>query len=191
MAYADDPDDYKRRLEAKLKPAVIRSTLSFAGLYQIAHEMIKRSVIDDVRGFYSLGFDENGLVFDEASYGRDVLAKAKDRFRASLQWLVGFEAISQQQADRLDAIYVHRHDLTHELVKYVIDPDFDPDIQLFVDALEILKAIRRFWTRMEIEIGSFEHLGEVDEDDAVPLSILVLQMCIDAYIGGLELPSSE
>jgi len=186
MTYADDPEDYRRRLEAKLKPEVIRSTLSFAGLYQVTHEMIKRSVVDDVRGFYSLGFDETGLRYDEAAYSRDVLSKAKDRFRASLLWLVHAEAISQTQADRLDAVYAHRHDLTHELVRYVVDPDFNPDIQLFIDALAILKALRTFWAQIEIDIGSFEHLGEVDADDAVPLSNVVLQMCIDAYLDGIE-----
>lgn len=28
------------------------STLAFAGLFQLTHEMIKRSVLDDVKGFY-------------------------------------------------------------------------------------------------------------------------------------------
>jgi hypothetical protein len=41
------------------------------------HEMIKRSVNEDVRGFYLLGFDETGMLYDEAGYGRDVLATAK------------------------------------------------------------------------------------------------------------------
>lgn len=37
---------------AKLEPSRIRSTLAFAGLFQLTHEMIKRSVLDDVKGFY-------------------------------------------------------------------------------------------------------------------------------------------
>lgn len=35
-----------------LEPSRIRSTLAFAGLFQLTHEMIKRSVLDDVKGFY-------------------------------------------------------------------------------------------------------------------------------------------
>jgi hypothetical protein len=64
------------------------------------HEMIKRSVNEDVRGFYLLGFDETGMLYDEAGYGRDVLATAKDRFKASLLWPVRADAITQAQADR-------------------------------------------------------------------------------------------
>ena len=44
---------------------------------------------------------------------------------------------------------------------------------------------------MEIDIGSFEHLGHVDADDAVPLSNMVLQMCIDAHMDGLGTPRRE
>ena len=56
------------------------------------------------------------------------------------------DAITLAQADRLDGIYAHRHDLSHELIKYVVDPDFEPDVELLTDALTILKSIRRFWT---------------------------------------------
>jgi len=52
-----------------------------------------------------------------------VRAKApKNRFRASLLWLVEGEAITLSQADRLDEIHAHRHELSHELVKYIVDP---------------------------------------------------------------------
>lgn len=49
MATRDEPFE---RLEAKLEPSRIRSTLAFAGLFQVTHEMIKRSALDEVKGFY-------------------------------------------------------------------------------------------------------------------------------------------
>ncbi len=57
----------------------------------------------------------------------------KDKFRASPLWLVTGEAITLTQADRLEDIYAHRHDLSHELIKYIVDPDFEPDVELFAD----------------------------------------------------------
>jgi hypothetical protein len=187
VAYADDPEGYMQQLEAKLQPQRIRATLSFAGLYQITHEMIKQSVLEEVRLFYRQGFDETGWLYDEEEYKRRVLSGApKDRFRASLLWLVDSEAITLAQADRLDAIYAHRHELSHELIKYIVDPDFEPSLELFTDALAILKAIRRFWSSVEKDIGSFEDFGDVDLDEVVPLSLMVLQQCIDAYAAGLE-----
>jgi hypothetical protein len=145
------------------------------------------SVLEEVRLFYRQGFDETGWQYDEEEYKRRVLTGApKDRFRASLLWLVDSEAITLAQADRLDAIYAHRHELSHELTKYIVDPDFEPSLELFTDALVILKAIRRFWSSVEKDIGSFEDFGDVDLDEVVPLSLMVLQQCIDAYAAGLE-----
>jgi hypothetical protein len=119
-----------------------------------------------------------------------VLSRApKNRFRASLLWLVDYKAITLAQADRLDVIYAHRHDVTHELIKYVVDVKFEPAVNLLADALVILRDIRRFWTQIEVDVGTFEDLGEVDVDEVQPLSLMILQMCIDAYIDGL--PDSE
>lgn len=77
MAYADDPEGYRRQLEAKLQPQRIRATLGFAGLFQITHEMIKQSVLEEVRLFYRHGFDETGWRYDEEGYKRQVLSRAQ------------------------------------------------------------------------------------------------------------------
>jgi hypothetical protein len=141
----DDREQMLARLTAKLQPWRIRATLSFAGLYQITHELIKEAVVDEVRQFYMDGFDQSGYTYNEESYAAHVLSRdpKKRKFRASLLWLVESDAISMEQADRLDEIYAHRHDLTHELGKYIVDPNFEPDMQLFMDALEILSLFQR------------------------------------------------
>jgi hypothetical protein len=185
-----DPEAYRQRLEAKLRPERIRATLGFAGLYQMTHELIKAAVLDEVHEVYWRGIVDGAMVYDEQAYAENVLARApQNKFRASLLWLVEGDAITLAQADRLEDIYAHRHDLSHELIKYIVDPDFEPDVELFTDALTILKATRRFWTSIEKDIGSFDDFGDVDLDEVTPLSLAVLQMCIDAYVAGL--PASE
>ncbi len=184
-----DPEAYRQRLEAKLEPERIRATLAFAGLYQMTHQLIKTAVLDEVRQFYWRGIDEGAMVYDDQAYAERVLAKSpKNKFRASLLWLVEAAAVTLAQADRLDDIYAHRHDLSHELIKYIVDPDFEPDIDLFSDALTTLQAIRRFWTGIEKDIGAFEDFGDVDLDEVTPLSLYVLEICIDAYVVGLAVP---
>jgi hypothetical protein len=185
-----DPEAYRERLEAKLRPERIRATLGFAGLYQMTHELIKDAVLDEVHEFYWRGIVDGAMVYDEQAYAENVLARdAQNKFRASLLWLVEGDAITLAQADRLEDIYAHRHDLSHELIKYIVDPDFEPDVELFTDALTILKTTRRFWTSIEKDIGSFDDFGDVDLDEVTSLSLAVLQMCIDAYVAGL--PASE
>ena len=181
-----DPEAYRQRLEAKLRPERIRATLGFAGLFQMTHELIKVAVLDDVHQFYWRGIEDGVMVYDDLAYAENVLSRApKNKFRASLLWLVEGHAITLAQADRLDDIYAHRHDLSHELIKYIVDPDFEPDVALLTDALTILKAIRRFWMSIEKDIGSFEDFGDVDLDEVTPLSLSILQTCIDAYVAGL------
>ncbi|WP_297649666.1 hypothetical protein [Pseudonocardia sp.] len=182
---SDGDSEALAQLEAKLRPERIRATLSFAGLYQMTHELIKQSILDQVRSFYLIGFDETGYLYDEEAYQFQVKSLHEKRFRASLLWLVNRGAITLVQADRLHEIQEHRNELTHELAKYVIDVKFEPKFDLFVDALSILKDVSRFWTQLEIEIGTFEEHGEISVDDAVPVSLYVLQLCIDAYGKGL------
>jgi len=188
MGGAFDRNAYKALLEAKLEPWRIRATLAFAGIYQVTHELIKESVVNEVRSFYCTGFDEAGMTYNEAGYEAEVLAldPKKRKMRASLLWLVRGKAITVQQADRLDAIYAHRHELTHELGKYIVDPKFEPDMQLFTDAVEILRDILRFWTHIEIDLGSFKQFGDIDPDEVTPGRLLLLKLCIGAYADGLK-----
>lgn len=197
MSYQNNPVEYERRLREKLQPEIIRSTLAFAGPYQITHEMLQYAVLDKVREFYCFELQPDGRMTsqEQRRYEQQVLSLApKKRFRASLLWLVRSCAITQDQADRLDAIYAHRHSLTHDLVKYLIDPEVDPDVGLFVDAITTLKALHRFWIEIELSMGGFfladgSLVDDVDADEVMPASLMVLQQCVEAYFDGL--PSAE
>lgn len=179
------PDDYEARLRAKLAPERIRATLSFAGLILIVYEMMKQAVVDDVRDFYFSGFDESGMLYDEERYARDVRSLDRSRFRASAKWLVKYGAITDEQTEVLERLYVHRKDIAHELAKYLIDVDHEPDADLFIEALQVLSDIRRFWTQIEIDFGTFEHHGDVTVDDVQPLSMSVLGLFIEAHSEGV------
>ncbi len=77
-------------------------------------------------------------------------------------------------------MYEHRHDLTHSLAKYVVYLDFEPDYELFLDALGILRDLSSFWTQIEIDTGTFEEYPEVTAEEIVPLNLAVLDLCIKA-----------
>src|SRR5262245_7056679 len=105
MGYTDDPDGYRRRLESKLAPIQIRATLAFAGLDQLTHELIKRAVLEQTKGFFGKSLLDDTWLNGEDDYNRSVLVRApRDAFKASLLWLVDMEAITNDQAQRLDAI---------------------------------------------------------------------------------------
>ena len=55
------------RIEAKLQPERIRSTLAFAGLYQITHGLIQQAVLNDLHDIFFTGLDERGMGYDEGA----------------------------------------------------------------------------------------------------------------------------
>jgi hypothetical protein len=76
------------------------------------------------------------------------------------------------------------------LVRYIVDPDADPDVELLVEAIATLRDLHRFWIDIEIDSGGFfgvdgSQVEDVDPDEVVPLSLVMLQHCLDAYLEAL------
>jgi len=163
--------------------------LAFAGLFQLTHEMLKAMVLDDVKSFFGYTsldgdvrwFPESG----EAQYRREVLALHPNRFEASLRWLQQMDGLTTEQATSLDAIYDHRHHLTHELAQYLVDPDVEPDIDLLIAALTTLKALDRFWTEVEAGYGTFDDYPDLDLGEVKNGRMLLIELCISAYTEGM------
>jgi hypothetical protein len=177
----DEAAQPRGQVEDTLSAEHIRATLSFAGLYQITHELLKTIVLDRVREFYGVDQPARANPYGRPRYQAEVLVlDPSSHFRASLMWLVHATAISQEQADRLDEIYSARQRVTHDLLVNVADPDYLPDIDLFKDALRILTDVHGFWAQMAVDTGRFEHFADVADDDVNPPWAWLLWQCIDA-----------
>ncbi|GAA1861191.1 hypothetical protein GCM10009715_05820 [Paeniglutamicibacter psychrophenolicus] len=179
---------YLARVKEKLKPAVIRSTMTYAGLFQLTHQLIELAVVGKVKSHY--GFvDFTGPHFwmddfgGERDYKEEVLKLSpKNKFLASVQWLLQQGGLTRQQADQLREIYDHRNDLAHELTKYIIDVDHEPNYSLLGDALIILRDLDRFWMSKEAGAVSFDVTEESDLDDVQSGTSVVLSLCLQACI---------
>lgn len=184
-----DETELIARIMAKLEPSKIRSTLMFASLLQLVHQLIKQSVLSGVKGFfgYSDVFGKGEWLLGEsgkADYEASVLALAPgSAFNASTIWLEQAGAITGVQRARLDEIYAHRHALTHELARFIVDVDQEPDVSILTDALVIAKDIDRFWIGVEKDVGTFDGHGDVGVDQVVSGPAMIIQMCLDAYRG--------
>lgn len=184
--------DYLRLLEAKVSPESLRVTLAIASIFQITHEMLKVAIVDKVHGFHCHAFVDGVPQLDMPAYERSVLMPSRteggnaNAFRGSVLWLVQGGAITDVEANRLEAIYLHRHQLTHELAKYLIDVDHNPDVALLLDAITILTKAHRFWIKIELESGGLwipeydDWVDDVAVEDVTPLGLMLLRMCVDA-----------
>ena len=176
-----------RRLRAEQKGGVL-IIFAFAGLYQLSHELIVRAVVEGTELFFGKRLIDGGWDFGEEEYKTKVLSRHRVPFKACLDWLVEMDALTDAQASRLDDIYFHRNDLTHELMKYIVDPHLDPDVGLFLGALAIVKALSRFWIQMQADMGSYDHFAHLNVDEVESYTIFMLEICIGAYLEGLSTP---
>ena len=110
------------------EPARTRSTLAFAGLFQLTHEMLKRNVLEEVGSFFGYSKELGAPTWlygleGKARYEAAVLSlDPSSDFRASLLWLVAEGAITRSQMDVLDRVQQHRHDLTHRSDRHLVNP---------------------------------------------------------------------
>ena len=179
--------DTRDRLARKLEPQEIRLTLMHASLMQLVHEFIKQWVMAEVKAFYGCDdiIGDGNWISSEAKarYEREVLAVVPRKpFDASAVWLEQVGAISRAQRERLNEIYAYRHELTHEVVGFIVDVARDPDISMLTDALAIARDLDRFWKRIAKDIGTYDAHGDVDLDNVHSGPTLVLQLCVDAYL---------
>lgn len=159
-------EQYAERLAAKLAPSSIFLTLSRAGSFLCAYELIKTEIVDNVRNFFGRGFDETGLLYDEEGYRRHVLSKnPASKYQASCAWLVEMNALTAEQVVTLEDIQKHRHEIAHELPKLLIDPDFEVKTDLLEAAAKCIQDLGVFWGSIEVSINPDFDGVEVDHDD--------------------------
>jgi len=96
-----------------------------------------------------------------------VLPLGKNAFEASVNWLVQMEALTQDQADSLDAIRSHRHELAHELARFIVDPDADVSVDRLTELQSIMRSLDRFWGGINVDTNPDFDGVDVDRDNIV------------------------
>jgi hypothetical protein len=171
-------DERERGLEEFLDPQVVRRRLLVASLYICAFEVLKDCIVDRIRDFFSIGFDENGMI-EGPKYRTVVLALHHNRLRASLLWLMGQGIVDQADVDAFLAARDLRNAFAHDLVEHVgrwpkgVEDTFDGLVVL-------LNKIERWWiVNVEIPTNPDFDGEEVDVEGVVPGSVLTLRMLRD------------
>jgi hypothetical protein len=173
--------------ERFLDPKELRPNLILASLYIAAFEILKNSIIDRIRDFYTRGFDENGWII-APEYKEQVLSKGSVIF-ASLEWLKESQAINDDDIEKFKKAKECRNLLAHEITKFLakgLPPEFP---ERFNDMITLVGKIERWWI-VNVEIPTdpdlAEKAGEIDESGIVPGPIMSLRMMIDVALGSDE-----
>jgi hypothetical protein len=161
-----------------LNPEVLCSNLITASVFLSAYEMLRASVIDRIRDFFSHEFRDGKWIASD-DYTSKCLALDKCPLRASLLWLKQMSVIDDADIARVDQIREHRNDLAHDLPKFLATADAEINVQLLVSVYELVTKIDRWWIR-EVDMAIDPDLDgrEVADKDIMSGNMLLIQMML-------------
>jgi hypothetical protein len=173
------PEDLVYRSWAKfLNPESLRGNLIAASIFLTAYELLRTSVIDRIRDFFTYEFNEHEGVASE-DYKDKILSLDKSPLRASLLWLKKMTAIDDTDIELVDKIRKHRNELAHNLPKFIATADAEINIDLLGSIYVLLTKIDRWWIK-EIHIPTNPDFDgqEVADDEIQSGVMLCMQMMI-------------
>ena len=109
-------DNVQEKWETFLNPDVMRPALIIASLYITGFELLKDTIVDRPKGFFTNGFGPDGLHLDPA-YQTDVLSKNKSVLYASLEWLKGMGTIDDSDLAMFERVKAARNTTAHQIHK--------------------------------------------------------------------------
>lgn len=148
--------------------------------------MLKSSIIERIRDFYTTGFNQSGLTISE-KYKTEVLSLNSSPLYASLQWLQNMEIISKNDVNEFEEIKKCRNEIAHEFINFLsTSPTIDP-LPLFPRTIALLSKIEKWWI-VNVEIPTDPDLvgSDVGENSVIPGPIMTLQLLTDIALGSEE-----
>ncbi|OHX25394.1 hypothetical protein BHL63_13510 [Xanthomonas alfalfae] len=179
--------DHNQNWERFLDPEVVRPSLFTATMFITVFEILKNTVVDRIRDFYSESWSKEGNAVS-SEYASNVLSRNKSVVYASLNWLVELEAIDQSDLAIFEQLKNTRNLLAHRLFDVVtghVESNHQEQFDVLVD---FLRKIEVWWVvNFELAINPDYDSQQIDESGIVPGSILSLQILLQVASGSTEL----
>ncbi len=175
------------RWERFLDPEVVQPSLFLSTMFITTFEILKNSVVDRIRDFYTTGWDENGPTVG-LEYQSEVLAGKRSALYASLDWLREHEAIDAADLMMFESLKKTRNQLAHQLFDVVTGQVESDHVSQFPVLVALLRKVEVWWVvNVEIPTNPDYDGEEIDEAGIVPGAVLSLQMLIEVASGSTEL----
>ena len=173
--------------EEFLSPEILKDKIISASMTLIAYELLKDSIIERIKDFYSNGFNQNGPIVDE-EYQEQVVGLNKSILYASLDWLKSHEVITEDDLLKFEKAKKARNSLAHEL-SLLVSKGIDVDVGESFDTIFFLLRKIEVWWIVNVELATNPDYNEeeVDVDGIIPGPILSIQMMLLVLSGNQEL----
>ncbi len=176
----------KASWERALHPKTLKTNIITASIFSMAFEMLKSSVIKKIEGFFTNGFDENGIIVSP-EYREKVLSLNRSPLYSSLKWLQNMNAIDDRDLERFEHVKNCRNTLAHEMLTFASSGvDFEV-AEAFDDMIELLRKIEIWWfENLEMAIDPDAYPKDLDLEQVIPGPVWSIQMLIDVALGPEE-----
>lgn len=176
----------KASWERALHPETLKTNIITASIFSMAFEMLKSSIVEKIEGFFTNGFDENGMIVSP-EYREKVLSLNRSPLYASLKWLQDMDAINDKDLEVFEHIKRCRNTLTHEMLTFASSGvDFDVS-DAFDEMIGLLRKIEMWWfENLEMAIDPEAYPKDLDLEQVIPGPVWSLQMLIDVALGSEE-----
>lgn len=172
--------------ERFLNPVTLRSNLIVASLFLSAFEILRESIVERIRDFYSIGFDASGPKLDP-KYKTEVLAKNRSPVYASLAWLKESGAITNADIATFDRVRQTRNEITHEITHLLAEGLKADYVSRFHELVALVAKIEKWWiVNVEVPTNPDFDDKEIDEDGIVSGPILTIRLLLDIALGSEE-----
>lgn len=168
-----------------LHPEMLRANLIAASIFITSYEILKGSIIDQIRSFYTHAFDENGPIVSE-SYEAKVLALDSKRnvFRASVAWLKAKGVIDAADAQSILDLTDHRNQLAHQLPKFLAESGKDVELARLETLVALVSKIDRWWiVNVELAIRDDIDPEQVRPEGIMSGNMIFLQLLMTTAAG--------
>lgn len=179
--------DHNEHWERFLDPEVVCPSLFMATMFITVFEILKNSIIDRIRDFYSIDWSEDDNTVSP-EYASNVLSRNRSAVYASLNWLLEHAAINEADLAIFEQLKSTRNLLAHRLFDVVTCQAASTHQEQFTSLVELLRKIEVWWI-VNVELATNPDFDdqEIDEAGIVPGSILSLQMLLQVASGSTEL----
>jgi len=169
--------------EQLLDQTALRTNLIVASIYIAAFELLKESIIERIREFYSFRF-QKGKIQTDPEYATEVLTKSRSPLYASLQWLKEIDAIDSSDIAMFEQAKKCRNILAHEMFEISTKGLPLEWKKCFEEMVYLLGKIEKWWIiNVEIPINPDFDSKIVGENQIIPGPILSLKLMYHIALG--------
>lgn len=169
--------------ERFLTPSILRSKMIIASVYIAAFEILKNSIVERLRDFFSMGWEEGEDIIDP-KYQSEVLSRNRSPVYASLQWLEDREAIDETDIATFEKVKVVRNRLAHEISE-LLAKGLPPELpECLSGIISLLGKVEKWWiVNVDIPTNPDFDGVDIDENEIIPGPIAGLKMMTDIALG--------